>query len=394
MARRADSNKLTSMSKIDLLADGAPALPRFAEILEDWLAREPASLVEATRPLPRYGDRVAAMSTLMSALFDAGFARCGWPEAFGGLGGTIRHRAALWDALARHGVPGMALFEHLEILAPTLCAMGPEAFVQTALPNYLSGRELWSQGFSEPEAGSDLASLRTRARAVDGGYVLRGRKIWTSWASYATWCLVLARTGTPDSRHRGITAFIVDLRDPAVVVTPIEQANGTDELAELALDDVFVPSDRIVGGIDGGWSVAMHVLSAERGTFGWYRHGFLYRQLLDHARYAEPQSDAAIGGALLDLAAVSATSYDGLVDHEAGLPLGPRAAFTKLLLCEAERSVNDCVLADDADLALGVQDDETACLRQDYLFSRIVTVYGGSQQMQLETIAKQLLRLP
>ncbi len=236
--------------------------------------------------------------------------------------------------------------------------------------------------------------LRTRARAVEGGYLLRGRKIWTSWAAYATWCLVLARTGTPDSRHRGLTAFIVDLREPGVEVTAIEQANGTDELAEVALDDVFVSADRVVGSVDGGWAVAMHILSSERGTFAWFRHGFLYQQLLNHLDHAQPCSDAAVGEAVLDLAAVSATSYHGLEDHEADMPLGPRAAFTKLLLCEAERSVHDRILADDADFAVGVQDDETACLRQDYLFSRIVTVYGGSQQMQLETIAKQLLQLP
>jgi alkylation response protein AidB-like acyl-CoA dehydrogenase len=205
---------------------------------------------------------------------------------------------------------------------------------------------------------------------------------------------LLARTGNPEARHRGLTAFIVDLRAPGVAVNAIEQANGTDELAEVAFDDVFVPADRVVGAVDGGWAVAMHILSSERGTFAWFRHCFLYQQLFAQLERAEPGGDAALGDALLDLAAVSATSFGGLESHDAGVPLGPRSAFTKLLLCEAERSVHDRLLADDADLAVGVQDDETARLRQDYLFSRIVTVYGGSQQMQLETVAKQLLRLP
>ena len=229
---------------------------------------------------------------------------------------------------------------------------------------------------------------------MPGGHAIRGRKIWTSWATYSRWCLVLARTGTPESRHRGVTAFIVDLRSPGVHVSAIEQANGTDELAEVVFEDVFVPEDRVVGAVDGGWDVAMHILSSERGTFAWFRHGFLYQQLFAQLRHAEAHGDGAIGGALLDLAAVSATGYQGLLSHASATPLGPRAAFTKLLLCEAERSVHDCILAGDADLAAGVQDEETALLRQEYLFSRIVTVYGGSQQMQLETIAKQLLRLP
>jgi alkylation response protein AidB-like acyl-CoA dehydrogenase len=371
------------------------AIASYAEGLEKWLGGTPPSLAGVTAPNPSFAARVAAMSQLMRDLFEAGWARYGWPEPLGGLGGTILHRAAMWDCLARHGVLGMGLFEHVEILLPTLCAMAQRAFVtNVALPGFLSGRELWAQGFSEPESGSDLASLRTRARAVPGGFVLRGHKIWTSWAAYARWCLVLARTGAPDSRHRGLTAFAVDLRAPGVAVNAIEQANGTDELAEVVFDDAFVPEDRVVGAVDGGWAVAMHILSSERGTFAWFRHGFLYQQLLGHLRHSDAHSDGAVGNALLDLAAVSATSYHGLRSHESDTPLGPRAAFTKLLLCEAERAVHDCVLADDPDLALGVQDDETALLRQEYLFSRIVTVYGGSQQMQLETIAKQLLRLP
>jgi alkylation response protein AidB-like acyl-CoA dehydrogenase len=369
-------------------------LSAYREALAKWLTSFPPRVAAACAARPSFVALVEAASAMMAELFDAGFGRYGWPEALGGLGGTILHRAALWEALARHGVRGMCLFEHAEVLLPTLCALGPPGFVRHALPAYLAGRERWAQGFSEPGAGSDLASLRTRANPVDGGYVIRGRKIWTSWAPYATWCLLLARTGTPESRHRGLTAFVVDLRAPGVAPRAIVQANGTDELAEVAFDDVFVPAERVVGEPGGGWAVAMHILSSERGTFAWFRHCFLHEQLRAHTEHAEPAHDLTLGEALLDLAAVSATSFAGLESHAAGAPLGPRAAFTKLLLCEAERSVQDRILASDADLAVGLQDDETAVLRQEYLFSRIVTVYGGSQQMQLETIAKQLLRLP
>jgi len=300
----------------------------------------------------------------------------------------------MWEALARHGVPGMALFEHLEILAPTLIALASREFVAVALPEFLRGRELWAQGFSEPEAGSDLASLRTRAVISGDGYRITGRKIWTSWARYARWCLVLARTGTREARHKGLTAFVVDLRSPGVEVRAIEQANGTDELAEVSFDEVFVPSDRIIGGLGGGWPVAMHILSCERGTFAWFRHCFLYPHLLCALDRGSAGSDDALGSTLLDLASISATSHAALRAHAAERPLGPRAAFTKLLLCAGEQSVNDWIFANDGDLALGAPDEHAAVLRQDYLFSRIVTVYGGSQQMQLETIAKQILRLP
>jgi alkylation response protein AidB-like acyl-CoA dehydrogenase len=368
---------------------------QYASEFEAWLGSRPAALAGACRPIAAYGERVEAMRALMAELFASGWARYGWPEEYGGLGGTLHHRAAMWEALARHGVPGMALFEHLEVLAPTLVRMGPAPFVADALPAFLSGRELWCQGFSEPDAGSDLASLRTRAVARDGGYVINGGKIWTSWARYATWCLVLTRTGPTESRHRGLTAFAVDLNTPGVEVRAIEQANGTDELAQVTFDDVFVPDDRLVGMLDGGWQVAMDILGNERGAFGWFRHLFLYGQLRDGLPDAPARHDAALGNALLDLAAATAAGHAAIDALADGKQLGPQATFTKLLLCAAERSVNDWVLATDPGLvmAAGVGGEDEV-RRQEYLFSRIVTIYGGSQQMQLETIAKQVLQLP
>jgi alkylation response protein AidB-like acyl-CoA dehydrogenase len=138
----------------------------------------------------------------------------------------------------------------------------------------------------------------------------------------------------------------------------------------------------------------MHILSCERGTFAWFRHLFLYQHVRAALDHGEAAGDEALGHVLLDLAATSATSHAALLAHAAEQPLGPRAAFTKLLLCAGEQSVNDWLLAGDDDLAIGAGNAHAAVARQDYLFSRIVTVYGGSQQMQLETIAKQLLRLP
>ncbi len=383
-----------SSSAKELSTDSYLDVPIYVAAFESWLDGRPECLRRAQLPIPDYPERVAVMCDLMAALYDQGWGRYGWPVEVGGLGGTILHRAAMWEALARHGVPGMALFEHLEILAPTLVAKGPQPFVSEAIPQYLAGRQLWAQGFSEPGAGSDLASIRTTATPVDDGFVVNGRKIWTSWARYARWCLLLARTGSADSRHRGLTAFIVDLRAPGVLVSPIEQANGTDELAEVAFDDVYVDAESIVGELGGGWQVAMHILGHERGTFAWFRHCFLYQHLRDTLPLADASTDTTLGGALLDLAAVTAAGHAALQAHASNMPLGPKAAYTKLLLCAAEHSTYDWIYATDPDIAIDVADDELAVRRQEYLFSRIVTVYGGSQQMQLDTIAKQILRLP
>lgn len=369
-------------------------LATYAADLDAWLDADTPALTRACQPIPNYAERVTAMCALMAELHEQNWSRYGWPTEVGGLGGTIEHRAAMWEALARHGVPSMALFEHLEVLAPALVGMGPTEFVAEAFPEYLRGQTLWSQGFSEPGAGSDLASLRTTAVRDGDDYVINGRKIWTSWSRYAKWCLLLARTGTTESRHRGLTAFIVDLESEGVEVSAIEQANGTDELAEVAFDDVRVPASRIVGELDGGWKVATFILSHERGTYAWFRHSFLYQQLREVVQHDDGREDRAIGDTLLDLAAVTAAGHAGVRAHAAGEPLGPKATFTKLLLCASEQSVQDRALAADPDLAAGIQTPEVAIRRQEYLFSRIVTVYGGSQQMQLDTIAKQILKLP
>lgn len=369
-------------------------LQRYRAELDAWLGAEPDVLVAARRAEPVYERKVETMRALMAELHAAGWSQVGWPVEVGGAGGSVLHRAVMWEALARHGVHGMALFEHLEVLAPVLAAHGPQDLIAELLPEYLAGRQLWAQGFSEPDSGSDLPSLRTTAVLDGDHYVVNGSKIWTSWARYATWCLLLARTGPPDSRHRGLTALVVDLRTPGVEVRAIEQANGTDELAEVHFSDVRVPADRIVGEVGGGWQVAMHILSCERGTFAWFRHCFQYQQLLECARDADGRDDSALGDAFLDLVAVTSTGLDGISAHATGATLGPRAAFNKLLLCAAEQSVHDHVLDSDTDLAVGVQSPEVALRRQEFLFSRIVTVYGGSQQMQLDTIAKHFLGLP
>jgi len=366
----------------------------FAAELESWLLTRPPAVVRASEHVADYPTRIRIMQDLMQVLWDEGFVRYGWPVEVGGLGGSFLHRAAMWEGLARHGVLGMNLFEHVEVLLPTLVELGPLPFTSEHVPRYLSGQEIWSQGFSEPGAGSDLAALRTKAVADGDGYRISGQKIWTSWSVWADWCCVLARTGTTESRHRGITAFIVKLSDPGVEVRGIWQANGNEELAEVFFDDVFVPADRIVGELDGGWRVAMHILSHERGTFAWFRHNFLYQQLVEFGATSPDAPEYLLGDALLDLVAATACSANGVKAHAAGEILGPRACTNKLMLCTAEQSVQDAILAGDVDLAVGVQDELTDLLRQEYLFSRIVTVYGGSQQMQLETIAKQVLKLP
>lgn len=366
----------------------------FAASLEEWLQEPPAELQAATKPQPSTDSHMAAMRDLMGALYAAGWSRYGWPERVGGLGGSILHRAALWEALARHGVTGMAAFEHLEVLGPTLLELAPAGFTAEMFPRFLDGTEAWCQGFSEPDAGSDLASLRTRAVADGDGYTVSGRKIWTSWAHFAKWCLLLARTGPAEARHKAITALIVEVDSPGVSVRSLEQANGRSELAEVTFDQVFVPAGRVVGAVDGGWAVAMHILGHERGTFAWFRHCFLLKHMEEELGFSGAEADGLLEDTLLDMASVRAVSAAALVSRDEGTLLGPAAAYTKLLLCSAEQALNDWALAVDSDIATGPLGGAAMEARAAYFFSRIVTIYGGSKQMQLDTVAKQILRLP
>ena len=176
------------------------------------------------------------------------------------------------------------------------------------VPEFLSGADVWAQGFSEPEAGSDLASLRTRAEVDGDDLVVNGAKIWTTWAKYADWCLALVRTGTAEQRHRGLTAVAIDLRSPGVRVSPIKQGNGIEELAEVSFTDVRVPVSQIVGEIGGGWRVAMYLLARERGVTSWLRHCSFRERLAACSATAPAAFDRQLGDLVLQTAGIRAVA--------------------------------------------------------------------------------------
>ncbi|UMG91285.1 acyl-CoA dehydrogenase family protein [Nocardioides sp. TF02-7] len=344
-------------------------------------------------PRPTSTRRWSGARRLRALLWEADWGRYGWPEEYGGRGGSSLHRAAVHEELFRAGWHGPAVFEHVEIIAPTLVRYAQPAFLEQRLPRFLDGAEVWSQGFSEPEAGSDLASLRTRAVEDGDAFVVNGSKIWTSWSKWARWCLALVRTGTADERHRGLTMMAIDLTAPGVRVRPIRQANGTDELAQVFLDDVRVPRTQLVGEPGEGWAVAMYLLARERGTLSWLRHCGFRRRLLEEHKSLTVADDRAVGDFVAQWAGVRAAAADLLHRDAAGQDLGPESAFNKLLMTRAEQELQHLV-HDATGPRVGVPVDEEDLLRQrEYLFSRIVTVYGGSQQMQLITIAKHVLGL-
>jgi alkylation response protein AidB-like acyl-CoA dehydrogenase len=340
------------------------------------------------------------MQRVKGLLFEAGWMQWGWPERVGGRGGSPMLRTELGAALAERDLADPGLFSLIEVLAPTLIDFAAPELAADVVPRLLSGEELWCQGFSEPHSGSDLASLRCRA-APDGDprtastWVIDGQKVWTSLAQYSDRCVLLARTGPADSRHRGITAFFVDMNTPGITVRPIEMINGEHEFAEVFFDDVAVPSQRILGEAGGGWAVAMSILPYERSSCFWQRIAFLYRRL-QRLVDAAPKDDRAaevVGEAYLQLHALRARSR--ATQHRLARTgaLGAETSIDKVLVSTAEQTTYDAVRR----LLTGVVElDESAAgelWRSEYLYSRAATIYGGTLEVQRNIIARRLLEL-
>jgi len=196
-------------------------------------------------------------------LFDAGYAGLTWPQEYGGQGLDERMRAIFAEECDRLGAPERLNIVGEDFAGPTIVHFGTEEQKATYLQSILSGEEIWCQLFSEPDSGSDLASLRTKATKVDGGWRIQGQKIWTSRAQLAAHGILLARTGGGE-RHKGITYFLVPMSAPGVTVRPLSHMLGEPEFNEVFLDDVFLPDSAVVGEVDGGWKVAMGTLAFER----------------------------------------------------------------------------------------------------------------------------------
>ena len=187
-----------------------------------------------------------------------------WPEVFGGRGLTLVEEAIVQEELVRVSAPQILGLFGLTMVGPVLISHGSDAQRTRFLPRILSGQEIWCQGFSEPGAGSDLAAVRARAVPVDGGYRLSGQKIWTSFAHIADWCFVLCRTAESPKKHEGLSYVLVDMKSKGITTRPLRQASGDREFNEVFFDDVFVPSDNLVGNPGDGWKIAISTLMFER----------------------------------------------------------------------------------------------------------------------------------
>ncbi len=213
-------------------------------------------------------------------LHEGGWAAVSWPREYGGRSASLMQQAIFWEEMARVDAPPTANTLGLGIIGPTIISHGTEAQKKRYIPKILSAEEIWCQGFSEPNAGSDLAGLQTEARLDGGDYIVNGQKVWTSYGWVGDWCELVVRTDPSVAKHKGLTVLLVDMKSPGVDVRPLRQMTGESEFSEIFFRDVRVPAANVLGEVNDGWNVAISTLMHERGAFGARLH-LLFKRNID-----------------------------------------------------------------------------------------------------------------
>jgi alkylation response protein AidB-like acyl-CoA dehydrogenase len=370
-------------------------IDEFQASVDAWLQQNEGVLAPDHPNSESLDDQMAQLAKVKRLAYEAGYMRWGWPERVGGLGGSPLLRAYLGEALTTRGLVEPGVYSMTEVLAPTMINFAAPELAADMVPRLLRGDETWCQGFSEPGTGSNLAALSCRATRTGDGWLVNGQKVWTSFAQYADRCVLLTRTGSPDSAHKGITALFVDMDSPGIVVRPIETMHGAPEFSEVFFDDVAVPYDRTLGEEGQGWSVAMDLLPYERSTSFWHRAAYLHRRFQDFLRDAPADAldPADVGEVTLLLYALRARSRATQHRMAAGERLGPETSIDKVLVATTEQAIFDLV-SDGMGAELTTGDDATSDRwRRQFLYSRAATIYGGTAEIQRNIIARRLLDL-
>jgi alkylation response protein AidB-like acyl-CoA dehydrogenase len=369
----------------------SPEESAFRERLRAWLADHNPGLPTSSTD-DDYWKGVAAWH---QSLYDAGFFGLSWPTSIGGQGLPSVYDVIVDEELAAAGAPPRP---SLGYLVQGILEHGNEDVKGRLLPGIINGRERWCQGFSEPDAGSDLASLRTRAAREGDDYVLTGHKVWTSYSDDAEWCLVLARTDPDVAQHRGISAFAVPMHQPGIEQRPLRMINGiTKEFGEVVFDGARVPAANMIGEPGEGWRLAMTIVSHERepGELGYVaRYSKVVNELTRRVRgdteAFRPDQVRELGWAMVEVEMLRLHVRRRLSDRLNGIAHGPEGSVDKLLMTWTEQTVGHACLAIGG-IAHGGGDDTWL---KTYLYSRAQSVMGGTSQIQRNLVAGRILGLP
>jgi alkylation response protein AidB-like acyl-CoA dehydrogenase len=369
----------------------SPEEAGFRRRLREWL-RDNNPGLPASSTSDEYW---AGQASWHRALYDAGFFGLSWPAGVGGQELPSVYDVIVDEELSDAGAPPRPSVGYL---ARGILAHGSDDVKNRFLPGIVNGRDRWCQGFSEPEAGSDLASLTTRAELAGGEYVINGRKVWTSYSDAAQWCLLLARTDPDVPRHRGLSAFAVPMGQPGIEQRPLRMINGTTrEFGEVHFDGARVPAANMIGRPGEGWALAMTIVSHERepGELGYVaRYAKVVNELAaavrgDPARFGSEQV-RELGWAMVETEMLRLHVRRRLSQHRDGISHGPEGSVDKLLMTAAEQAVGHAALALGG-APHGSGDDTWLSV---YLYSRAQSVMGGTSQIQRNLVATRVLGLP
>lgn len=390
----------------------SPAEAQFRAKARAWLKATLPRLVGAEPA--RLEDKLDYWRTWQRLLYDAGYAGLSWPKEYGGGGADAKLRAVFNEELDRAGAPERLNIIGEDFAGPTIIEFGTAAQQQRYLRPILTGAEIWCQLFSEPEAGSDLASLRTTATKVDNGWRIQGQKIWTSRAQLAAHAILLARTGG-GPRHRGITYFLLAMDSPGVEVRPLAHMLGEAEFNEVFLEEVFIPDDCVLGEVNGGWQVAMGTLAFERVAIatGRVNTAGAVNDLIREIACRTTDDGSPLGRDPLVRQRIADLYGRALVHHligqrvisgaASGGPPGPVASIGKLFFCPLVEDIADFSLELDemgGQFALAEKDatDSSPAANQRWLRlayqARGTAIAGGSTFIQRNIVAERILGMP
>lgn len=389
----------------------SPAEEEFRAQVRRWLQANlpPGWGTPAYRPPRTPAEQVAFARQWQRKLFDGGWAGLTWPKRYGGRGASLVEQLLYNEEYARLAAPDILCLKiGLSLVGPTLIACGTEEQKRRFLPPILRGEEIWCQGFSEPNAGSDLASVRTRAERQGDEFVITGQKIWTSVARYADWCMLVARTRFDGPKHHGLTFFLVPLQASGITVRPLREMTGDAWFNEVFFDRVRVPGGNVVGEIDKGWDVVVATLSHERaGTTPHVRLqaearrlGRLTRSLWREGRPAaqDPRVRQKVAQAWIETSILHYSAYRHVTQvSRTGVP-GPEGSVLKLFWSELEQRLKDTAFEVLGLWGLLLQEDprtvEGGFWAYELLWSRAATIYAGTSEIQRNIIAQRVLGLP
>src|SRR5947209_432973 len=356
---------------------------------------------------PRFDDldsEVAFLREWQGKLAAGGWVGVAWPEELGGRGLGPAEHFVVQEELARARAPELVGRIGVNLAGPTLLAHGTPSQKERWLSKILSATELWCQLFSEPGAGSDLASVSTRADAVEGGWLLNGQKVWTSYAQFADWGVCLARTDSDAPKHKGISYLVVDMQASGVEVRPLVQVTGEAEFNEVFLTDVFVPSDQLVGGLNEGWRVANATLSHERGINP--RQLVIHLQLLDELLRLASKTGAwddwrlrqRLAEAFVEVKLFQLHNWRTLSRVQKGLEPGPEGSAVKLYWSEMSKRPHDtgmAVLGPAAPLWRHPSDNPgDGTWQRSWLYYQSSSIFAGTNEIQRNIVGERVLGLP